>query len=284
MIFQCAEPNCTDTIEEKTNAVGGTAYRPTSYSDNTYVGYYYGTAHTEEKPSPSYEETHSNTTPSTIAEAVNNWYTGKGAMTNYTDYLDGSTGFCNDRTIVKDIMTGDNGDGTGQKASGYAPSARLFAKSTWRTKQYPTLKCGVVMPDTNPTDAERFSSFDEIDPIALKRDLYTIEESNRGNAKLSVSAALITSDEYVMAGGFAGAVSTNYWLYTNQTYWTMSPCDYFVDGWARVFNVWDNGLFSAAGVQDTRFGVRPVINLKADIEFTSGTGASSNPFIVKPNN
>ena len=274
MIFQCAEPNCQTTEGEETQ-IGTSAYKSAPYDDNTYVGYYYGEAGQE-----TYEKTHSNKYPSTVAEMVNNWYTGTGAMTDYTKYLSGSTGFCNDRTVVKNVWNNYNGDGTGQTATSYAPASRLIANGVWRTKQYPTLKCGVEMPEINPSNDNGFSSFDEIDATALKRDLFTTEGSNQGNGVLIVPAALITGDEVIMAGGFGGVASTNYWLYTNQIIWTMSPTWYSNDAWASIITVTDNGYVSVPS-KFQHSNVRPVINLNADIEFTGGNGKSSNPFVVK---
>ena len=282
LIYQCATPNCQTTEGEETQ-IGKSAYKSEPYDDNAYVGYYYGTAHSDEKPNPSYEETHSNATASNIATAVDNWYTGTGTMNTYTEYIDGSTGWCNDRTLVKGIWNGFEGNGTGQSASGYAPASRLVAKGgAWRKNQYLTLKCGVVTPDEDPTEEEGFSSFDEIDPTAFKRDLFTTKNSGRGNEVLTNPVGLITSDEVVMAGGFGGTVGTNYWLYTNQYYWTMSPFDYDVRGWTSMFDVYVDGLLRADGV-DSAYGVRPVINLNADIEFSGGNGKSDNPFVVKTN-
>ncbi len=283
MIFQCATPNCTETTGTTTNAVDGIAYKSVPNDDNTYVGYYYGTSKADKgEEDPTYEETHSNSTPSDIAKAVDSWYTGIGAMTNYTKYLSGNTGWCNDRTVVKNVMNNYTGDGTGQSGTGYAPSARLFAKNSWRKTQYSTLKCGVEMPETNPSEEEGFSSFNEIDPVALKRDLFTTIGSNRGNGVLPNPVGLIMVDEVVMAGGFGGTTSTNYWLYTNQYYWSMSPVHNYPEGWAAVFDVLAAGNIHTAGVHSLS-GVRPVINLNADIEFSGGTGKSNNPFVVKTN-
>ncbi len=286
MIFQCATTNCETTEGEETNAIVLTNYKSRPVDDNTYVGYYYGTAHTEEKPNPKYEEAHSNETPSTVAQAINNWYTETGKMSDYTDYLDGSTGWCNDRTVVKNVFNGYNGDGTGETATSYASASRLYAAGRTRTKQYLTLKCGVVMPETNLEDnatLQDFENFEKINPTALKRDLFTTSGSGRGNEKLSVPAALITSDEVTMAGGRTSSGSTNYWLHTDQNYWTMSPIRYYPDEhFSRVFIVHKSGAQGEWGV-DNYLGVRPVINLKADIEFTGGNGTSSNPFIIKTN-
>ena len=283
LIFQCAEPNC-QTTEGAATQIGTSYYKISTANDNTYIGYYYGTAHTEEKTNPTYEETHSNTTPSTVVEAVNNWYTGTGEMSDYTNYLDGSTGFCNDRMVVKNIWDNYNGDGTGETASGYAPASRLTPTGGWRTKQYPTLKCGVIMPETSPSNDTGFNSFDEIDPIALKRDLFTTSNSGRGNEVLTNPVGLITTDELIMTGEFRGVVGTNYWLYTNQYYWTMSPWSYAIDfNEALVFYVRNDGYLVCWNVHDATPGARPVINLKADIEFSGGNGKSSNPFVVNTN-
>ena len=284
MIFQCAEPNCQTTEGEETQ-IGTSAYKSAPYDDNTYVGYYYGTSKADKgEEDPTYEETHSNSNPSTIAQAVNEWYTGTGAMTNYTKYLSGNTGWCNDRTVVKGTWGSYIGDGTGQLTSGYASASRLLQKGgTWRAKQYPTLKCGVIMPETAPTEEEGatyFSNF-EVNDTSFKRDLFTTTGSNRGNGVLSVPAALITSDEVVMTGGFGGMVSTNYWLYTNQSYWTMSPLTYADSKkFVEIIDVRSEG-YLIANSGGNALGVRPVINLNADIEFNGGTGKSDNPFIVK---
>ncbi len=281
LIFQCANTSCTTTEGATTNAVGGTAYKPAPYDDNTYVGYYYGTAHTDELANPPYDDVHSNSTPSNIATVVDTWYRGTGAMTNYTDYLDGSTGFCNDRTVVKNVWPDYNGNGTGQSASGYAPVSRLIANGgTWRKKQYPTLKCGVVMPETDPTEEEGFTSFDEIDAKAFKRDLFTTKSSGRGNEVLTNPVGLITSDEVAMAGGFGDTTGTNYWLYTNEYYWTMSPWSYHSENWPNVFYVRADGNLGGNTTGWTLPRVRPVVNLKADTTFSEGDGKSSSPFVV----
>ena len=139
------------------------------------------------------------------------------------------------------------------------------------------------MPETDPTDDVGFSSFDEINSTSLERDLFTTSGSGRGNEILTNPVGLITSDEFAMAGAFGGTKGTNYWLYTNQYYWTMSPYHYYPKGWAVVYRVNEDGNFRDANVNDP-FGVRPVINLNADIEFSEGNGKSDNPFVVNTSN
>ena len=90
---------------------------------------------------------------------------------------------------------------------------------------------------------------------------------------------LIAADEVSFAGGVFGINNTSYYLYNNQDYWTMSP-SYFNDGLVGVFLVFSNGSITLDVwfVSDT-FGVRPVINLKADTQFT-GEGTVNSPFEV----
>ena len=61
------------------------------------------------------------------------------------------------------------------------------------------------------------------------RDVYTTTDSSSGNKSLTYPIGLLTADEYVLAG------SWNSYLYTRQTYWTMSPSSY--NGGAFVFVV-----------------------------------------------
>ena len=59
----------------------------------------------------------------------------------------------------------------------------------------------------------------------------------------------------------------------------MSP-RYFSGSIASVFAVDANGFLSHWAVDNTAPGVRPVINLKADTQFSSGDGTAETPFVV----
>ena len=58
----------------------------------------------------------------------------------------------------------------------------------------------------------------------------------------------------------------------------MSPSYYNIGIAARVFIVYDYGSLDGSSVSGTR-GVRPVINLRADVQLT-GTGSQNDPFVV----
>ena len=73
------------------------------------------------------------------------------------------------------------------------------------------------------------------------------------------------------------SVSNNY-LYTGQTYyWTMSPATYF-DGVIMLIVYFNINISTAYGY-DNAVGIRPVINIRSNVELT-GTGSQNDPFKV----
>ena len=95
---------------------------------------------------------------------------------------------------------------------------------------------------------------------------------------LNIPVGLITADEAALAGGNASIGNQNYYLYTGQIYWTMSPEIFHGLSKPAVFAIDLRGYINAILV-NTAYGVRPVINLKADTLFT-GSGTSTNPYVV----
>ena len=109
--------------------------------------------------------------------------------------------------------------------------------------------------------------------VCEKADIYTIDEFEHGNGALTQPIGLISVDEYVIAG------SGNSYLDVGISYWTISP-NRFGSGEAYVFYVSSNGNISAFNyVGWTIPGVRPVINLRANVSLT-GSGTTSDPFKV----
>ena len=99
------------------------------------------------------------------------------------------------------------------------------------------------------------------------------------NDIIKIPVGLITADE-VMFGGVpysngSGSAQGNY-LYNEQIYWTMTPSNIYSSS-ATVFNV-SYGYLGWESVDITR-GVRPVINLRADVQLT-GSGTSTDPYVV----
>ena len=160
-------------------------------------------------------------------------------LADEAEYLDGNTGFCGDRTIY-------SGTGIGTTFTYYAVYNRLVRNNN------PNFKCS----DT--------------------KDLYTTINSNAGNKSLSNPIGLITADEIAFAGDVYGSSNSSYYLYNNAYYWTMSP--YWYNDYAGVFLVDEYGRLGSSGVNIT-YGVRPVINLRADVALT-GSGTTADPFKV----
>ena len=103
----------------------------------------------------------------------------------------------------------------------------------------------------------------------------TLQCSNT-NDIYTTKVGLITADEVRMAGGTISS-NSSYYLYTGQTYWTVSSSYY--NGYARVFAVYSTGNPGDWGANDT-IGVRPVLNLSADVTISGGSGTMDNPYVV----
>ena len=103
------------------------------------------------------------------------------------------------------------------------------------------------------------------------------------NGKLKYPVGLITADELAYAGGVYYIANTTYYLYTDNTYWTMSPIDFnhneFITyNYVRIGVVAEKGDIELYG-GGQNFGLRPVLALTSSTKVT-GTGTSENPYIV----
>ena len=211
-----------------------------SYNNNMYVGFKYGS------DSSDYATTHANINNSTILGADDSDDTStlngwnRVNLLEYANYIDGNAGFCGDRRT-------SSGTGTGLSETYYQPYTRISNSS-------PSLSC---------EDA----------------DIYTTSGSSTGNKALTQPIGLISADEAMLGGiPWTGSNINNY-LYTGQTYWTMSPYRFSGDDdYARVFFVNSAGYLDAPSVHSI-LGVRPVINIRADVELT-GSGTTNDPFKV----
>ena len=151
--------------------------------------------------------------------------------------------FCNDRSISS---------GTGYKLDSYT---FYGSHNRNKDKRSPSLKC------------------------AQANDQFKVSNAS---AKLDYPVALITADEMAMAGGVFNISNTNYYLYNGQYQWSLSPGRFTsnysdANGWfvspSGSLSPWIRVTYS--------YGVRPVINLKAETQITKGDGSSLNPYVVK---
>ena len=225
-------------------SIGTSAFNSSS-NDNTYVGYMYGTA-----GASTYEETHSNTTNSTIKTVLDSWYDTNIVNTGNEKYIADAI-YCNDRNV-----NNDNGKGT--ERTSYGAVLRIDYKG-------PTLKCTNNYKITNNND--KFT-----------------KSATIGNGKLTKMIGLITSDEVMYAGGKSGTINKEYYLYSGANYWTMTPYRFWDNGAALVIYVNKSGDFDWLGEVgmesvESSHTIRPVISLKSDA-ISSGSGTMTDPFTV----
>ena len=163
-------------------------------------------------------------------------------LTSYSLYLADET-FCNDKSVKS---------GDGYKLDSYT---QYGAFDRLNNKKTPSLECSV------DNDKFRVSS---------------------ASAKLDYPIGLILADEVALAGGVNGVTNTNYYLYNSRTFWTLSPSVFSSGGSAAyAWIVMLSGRLTPWNWVVDSFGVRPVINLKVDVNISKGDGSSLNPFIVK---
>ena len=241
--------NPCDAVNNSASAAfarySGTTYKSafnSSYNDNAYVGFKYGTP-----GSSTYEATHANTNNSTILTNLETWYTNN--LKTYADAI-ADTVWCNDKTNVTDTSYNlwgwnPNGLGYGTNTTFYGATQRLVGTSGSAGGTGPSLKC------------------------------------NGELSKITSKVGLITADELAYAGYAYNIGNTTTYLQENATdtyWWSLSPFG-FRGGLARVWGVsGGDGRFGSSGVDDA-YGVRPSISLKSTTNAT-GNGTSDSPFII----
>ena len=193
----------------------------------------------------SKEKAQTNTNDSTIKEKVDEWYESHIKGTEYESYIS-DTLFCNDRSL------GSNTD------SSYSQ----LAYGTERTKY------------------RGYSSSNGITLNCVQQnDRFTVDDETIGNGDLTYPIGLLTTDEAFLAGGISS--NSKYYLYTGNTYWTMSP-NYFNGYGAGARYVASTGAADYYTTVINSYGVRPVINLKPN-SLNTGDGTASNPYRALPN-
>ena len=192
----------------------------------------------------TFEEIHSNTNNSVIKANVDKWFGNN--LKKYEEYLSNTTGFCGDRTVYK-------GDGISKDIYTYYGAFGRYINDN------ATLKCPNV-----------------------ERDLYTIKNAEFGNKSLVYPIALITYDELVYAGMNRKNFGKLSYVYSSKFYWTMTQSYYNVDVKCNyIWNLYPDGKLDDKFSYFTDSSIRPVINLKANVEITGGIGTINDPYIVK---
>ncbi len=209
-------------------------------------------------------------TKSTALQALNTWFEAnlKDEWDSGNGKIDTNAGFCNDRSA------GSNETTTWSDTMSTVDDVRanLYYGGYLRLKfssMQPTLKCSTV--------------------VNRDKDFFTYTNASTGTKSLTYPVGLITADEAAFAGsGTSPSSNKLYYLYTGEYYWTMTPYRGYYS-YAKLFFITSSGEVSIIRVSgdistnpdvNYNMGIRPVINLKADTEFT-GTGISTDPYVVK---
>ena len=195
-------------------------------------------------------EMFTNTTDSKMKQTIDSWYSQN--MTAYTSKLE-DTIWCNDRTLYSGSLAGKDVDaGTGY--SYFSANNRII------TKRSPSVEC------SNES-----------------RDGFTVSTSSGGNGKLTYPVGLLTADEVMLAGG-RNANNSNYYLYTGQYYWALSPSG-FSNFDASGFSVSSNGSLYVNNVYTGYYvgsgGVRPSVSLAPGTRTSEGDGTVNSPYVIE---
>ena len=197
--------------------------------------------------SASYEGIRENTADSNAKKVIDNWYKTNIMDKNLNSYITDNY-FCNDRSLA----TNNYGDGYN-----LVPTTifSIYTRLYGNYNKIVTLTCE-------------------------KTDKFSVS-ANIGNGKLTYPIALITADEVALAGGRSTYKNENYYLRTNNYWFTMSPFAFQQNNaFALVWRVFPSGELSEWGYVGNIYDIRPVINLNSNVSIKSGDGTMENPYKI----
>ena len=206
-----------------------------------------------------------NTNNSNVKNYIENWYrnnldipVSQNSSTKFGDYIE-DTIYCNDRTI--------------EDSYGWTENGNMHGYPTWQS-----------LPIT--AGFRGWGDFRDNDLTLTclhQTDRFSVS-SNIGNGKLSYPVGLLSTAEALLARYEASNVnSNNYYLKSGSQYMLMNP--YYVNTHELAIRTIStggqvNGTFTWYGTGYGVNGVRPVISLIPEIEYSDGDGSVDYPYIV----
>ena len=199
-----------------------------------------------------------NTNDSIAKRTIETWFVNKG-LSAHEDELEDVV-FCNDRRFIAGSLYGENSDAS--EATGTTASLFThFGYARWLNAS------GNIEPNLGCTN---------------RRDSFT-KSSTLGNGQLGYKVGLISASEMALAGlpiyilNDESTLDEDNYLYSGNFTWSISPF-FYPENYAGIFGIssssWQHGVYD-------QYGLRPVVSLKAGMEFASGSGSKVDPFIVK---
>ena len=241
-------------------ALVGYTYNPT-YGDNDVT-----TSASVDSVFGSNSEYTSNSANSAAKINLDTWY--NNTIAGYTNILEKSAGYCNDRSAYSDKIT----------------SSLLSTVVPYTTSTGEGVYFGAYGRNMNATNAGKLPSLSCARNVV---DLYTVSGANTGNGQLYRPTALLTADEASLAGSgslnasHGSASSPSSYLRTGSSYWLLSPGARDSDGKgvARQFSLNPGGALESFSMHAS-YGVRPVISLDSSVEYITGSGTAADPWVV----
>ena len=217
MIYDGTTPH--DNGESSTDRYISTSRFNSLTGTNAAAGYKYGNT-----SGTTYDETHANTSNSTIKQAIDSWYKTNISDKEYSSYLVDSI-YCNDRSLL-------NGGGYGRTITTYNPYSRL-------TNNNPTFYCKQV------------------------NDKFSVNTS-KGNGSLNYPVGLITLDELIYAGHTSSSTNTTYLNTGNQFWTMTPTRFIGAQAGFLNFVILSADGKVTEKISATSYGVRPVITLNGN--------------------
>lgn len=211
-----------------------------TFNDNSNYNAYVGYMYGSPN-SASYMDEHKNTNSSKIKTTLESWYATN--LLNYANYIYDNT-YCNNRKTSEFTINSVkySVSGYGNLNTGYKSKSNILINNK------PSLDC--------ENNNDKFN-------VQKGLNTYPI--------------GLLTADEAYFAGiSETSNLTTNY-LYSGNTYWTMSPAYY--NGTNAYNYVVQNGKLNAI-TTSTSANIRPVITLKNNVKVLSGDGSLSSPYKI----
>ena len=180
---------------------------------------------------------------STYSDYTYMYYTNSEAKTTLEDWY--TTNIASNETYASKVATGDY----------FCEQAKVKASSNFTS--------GSAIMDVYSSYTPNFKC----------------EADGNGKGIVKASIGLINYDEVVYSGGYFDKANSNYYLYNDTYYWTMSQAGVNSDnGYAHAWRVNSTGNIDYGTVNDTH-RLRAVLNLNADVAVT-GSGTSTDPWTV----
>ena len=221
------------------------------------IGFMYG-----DLMGDTYDKVYENKNDSTVLTFLKSWY-NTTFNTNELKSALADVIWCNDKSIDKETGNGN----------GFQIDVDSHFKTRTRVNNNaiasPSLLCSTsYIENGNKVNIGNLSRF-------------TANDTSVGNGKLSgYKIGLITGDEAAFAGTAFKVNNNNFYLFVNESQWTISPVLYSANAkFATVLGINNNGNLGNNYVNGVLV-VHPTVSLIPSVTISSGNGEANSPYVV----